>query len=233
MFNHFFPSSVVTYVSDQTKDFKLREKQLSLEDDQRKFLSSQLGFDVGHAVNIQQVHGKRVVKVDALYNQSRSILEEADGIITNTINVPIVIRTADCLPIFICDVKQKCIGLVHAGWKGTQQNIVGQTLMLMYKYWHCELSDIKVAIGPAIRSCCYQVGKEVSDYFPWAIVKKDSSLYLDLPQVNKNQMINLGLPQENIFDCGICTCCDHNYFSFRRQKESAGRMISLMMLQGD
>ena len=232
LFDHFFPAHVVAYVSDRTRDFKLKDDQLVLEDDQRQFLAAQLNFNPADVVNIRQVHDKRIVKAGEGYAKGRTSLEEADGIVTDTVNLPIVIRTADCLPIFICDVRQQCIGLVHAGWRGSQKNIVGEAMLLMYKYWRSSLSDIKVALGPAIQPCCYQVGEELTKYFPREIMKKDQSYYLDLPSVNKNQLIRLGISEKNIFDCAICTVCDQHYFSYRREGEAAGRMISLMMMKG-
>ncbi|MDE2010026.1 MAG: polyphenol oxidase family protein, partial [Candidatus Omnitrophica bacterium] len=54
--------------------------------------------------------------------------------------------------------------------------------------------------------------------------------YADMMAANRDQLLQAGVPKENIFDSGLCTCCNTNYFSFRRDGPKAGRMISLMML---
>ena len=71
---------------------------------------------------------------------------------------------------------------------------------------------------------------EFQEYFPEEILFRDGHYFLDLQKVNKNILTAAGIPEQNIHDCGICTCCDHNYFSYRREGETAGRMISLLMI---
>ena len=150
---------------------------------------------------------------------------------TRHLGVPIVIRTADCLPVFIFDQKQRVIGLVHAGWRGSHKRILGSAIERMNNLWDTQVQDIKIVFGQSIKSCCYQVGEEFRGYFPGEIRKKESGLYLDLTLVNGHQALECGVRQENIFDSGICTCCDTRFFSYRREGERAGRMISLMMLK--
>ena len=91
-------------------------------------------------------------------------------------------------------------------------------------------ASLKVVLGPSIRECCYQVGEEFRDYFPSHVRDRDGHLYADVIAANRDQLLQAGVRQENIIDSGICTCCNKNYFSFRRDGEKAGRMISLMML---
>ena len=101
----------------------------------------------------------------------------------------------------------------------------------MTEQWQTPPEDLKVVLGPAIRSCCYEVGKEFLEYFPREVSAKDQHLYLDLPLVNKTQLTFWGVRTENIFDCQICTCCDPRFFSYRRDGPKAGRMVSVMMLK--
>ena len=151
--------------------------------------------------------------------------------ITQTLGLPLAVRSADCLPVFLYDEKQYGIGLVHVGWKGSQKNIVGQTIKLMNEQWQTNPKDIKAAFGPGIRSCCYEVGSEFQEFFPEDCIMRDNRHYLDLSQMTHDQLLSEGVEKTNIFDCGICTCCDSNYFSFRREGNDAGRMISLIMLK--
>jgi len=85
-------------------------------------------------------------------------------------------------------------------------------------------------LGPSIRECCYQVGEEFRHYFPAHVKDREGYLYADVTGVNRDQLLQAGVLPENILDSGICTCCNKDYFSFRRDGAKAGRMISLMML---
>lgn len=228
LFNNAFPSEVVTFVSRSSDDFSLKANQNDLTEKQKQILSVQLGFTLKTTVNIRQVHGNEVIvisKVDEYV--SSEVLVEADGILTDFVNLPILIRSADCVPIFIYDLKQKRIGLLHAGWKGTQQKILINGLKLM----NVQPEDVKIAFGPAIRDCCYEIGNDVLEYFPDDVIQRQSKYYLDLVKVNIRQAVDFRIEEENITDCKTCTCCDEGYFSHRREGDSMGRMISLMMLK--
>jgi YfiH family protein len=158
------------------------------------------------------------------------IQSEADAFITNEKNLPIAIRTADCVPVFIFDPVRRAIGLAHTGWKGTIKSIAAKTVQKMKENYASRPSDLKVVLGPSIRRCCYTVGKEFHDYFSGYVHHRDGFLYADMIAANHDQLLKAGVHDKNIFDSGDCTCCHAGYFSFRRDGEKAGRMISLMML---
>ena len=227
LFANFLPPNVLTFVSDRACDFTLLPDQVKLNPTQEQFLSQKLGI-IPALVNIRQVHDNRSVVLKKFTEK----VEEADGIITNLINQPIAVRTADCLPVFIYAAKENIIGVVHAGWKGTYKKITAQALKLMIENYQVDLKDIKIAFGPAIQSCCYEVGNEFKEFFPQGIIQRNKTQYLDVAAVNKSQILELGVLEKNIFDCAVCTFCDTKYFSFRREKDKAGRMISLMMMKG-
>ncbi len=227
-FDNTFPPEVITFVSCRPSDFSLTATQNDTTKEQKQFLSEQLGFTFTGAVNIRQVHGNKVIFVSKGGTYvSPEVLEEADGILTDAVNLPIVIRTADCVPIFLYDQDQRRIGLLHAGWKGTQRQILLEGLKLIGA--HPE--NVKIAFGPAIRECCYKIGAGVLNYFPKNAIQKKGEYYLDLVKVNRVQAIDYGIREENITDCKVCTCCDESYFSHRREGEGAGRNVSLMMLK--
>ena len=229
--NSIFPANIIAFTSDRTVDFTLRQEQTGLNDEEEDFLSRRLNIDLPDLVLIRQTHGFRVVVADESFLRDKSVLPEADGAMTRLPNVALTIRTADCLPVFMYDPEQKGIGLVHVGRRGAEKNILREAITQMKAQWQTEPKAIMVFLGPAIRSCCYEVDKEFQESFPEDLVVKDGRHYLDLVQVCRKQLIGLGLEGQNIHDSGICTCCDEQYFSYRRQGESAGRMLSLMMLK--
>lgn len=230
-FRDFFPPHVVTFTSDRGADFKLSDASTPLSRSQSVFLARQLGFRLPEVLTIRQVHGNRIILAAQSATRRPKALEDADGILTDRRGLAIAVRTADCLSVFLYDPRHEVIGLVHAGWRGTQQRIVAQTVALMRKQWGSNPKDLLVAFGPAIRSCCYQVGAPFREHFPKETVKRKQGYFFDLPQANKNQLVGSGVGAANIMDCAVCTCCDPTCFSYRRERESAGRMISLMMLK--
>jgi len=232
LLDQFMSQDVIALVTDRTADFSLKDHGAKeLPPAQKEVLSRYIGGFLENLVYIKQVHGLNVIEITKKFLGQYSLME-ADGLITREANVPLTIRTADCLPIFLFDPVQRAIGLVHAGWKGTLQRIVSRTILQMQEKWGTAPADLKVALGPAIRSCCYEVGEEFKKYFPDEIFCKEDRLHFDLPLANRRQLLQASVRENRIFDCGLCTCCNPRFFSYRKEGESAGRMLSLMMIKG-
>lgn len=165
-----------------------------------------------------QKHTDRVIVLD---RENNDIV--ADAVLTREEGVLIGIKTADCVPVLLHDPKTGAIGAVHAGWRGTGDGILITAIERMRTEFGTEPADVKIAIGPAIRWCHYEVGPEVfetvlnrtgkGEYYK----SRNGQLHLDLPLANKFQALSMGIPDENVWISGECTCCDHeNYFSYRR-----------------
>ena len=113
-----------------------------------------------NAVHARQVHGNTVKAVTS--KDSRELFApypwEADGIITNEPGLPLMVFTADCTPVLLCDTTCGVVGAVHSGWRGTAQNIVGEAIRCMHRQFGCDAKNIKAAIGPCISRCCFETG---------------------------------------------------------------------------
>lgn len=227
-FLNFFPPNVATFVSDGRTNFAFVPGANGLTKEQEKVLQEESGIHVRNLVNIKQIHGNRVIVLDKKIPATQK-LEEADGIVTNIPNLPIAVRTADCLSVFLCDPAHYCIGVIHAGWKSTKAEIVPAAVSLMHRTWGTNPKDIKAAFGPAIRECCYKVGEEFKIYFPEETYKIRHQWYFNNVQANHRQLEEVGVLPVNILDCGICTHCIPGFHSHRRDAEKAGRMISVMV----
>ena len=220
-------AGVKALTSDASIDFTPADFDAPLTVAQQAYLKKKLDVDIPQVFWRKQIHGDDILVAKGTDSKGCS---DADAYITNKRLLPIAIRTADCVPVFIFDPVQKAIGLAHAGWKGTQKEIVSKTIERMQDSFHSQCYDLKVALGPSIRSCCYQVREEFRNYFPYDILERNGHLYADIVAVNHKQLLEAGIKPENILDVGICTCCNKDYFSFRRDGDKSGRMISLMML---
>jgi len=204
----------------------------------RKNFLKGLGIDYRDLVCTKQVHAN-VVKYVQDADKGKGALSyensvsDTDALITNKRNVPLSIFTADCLSVYLYDSKTHSIGLVHAGWRSSKENIAAKTIKLMQEKFNTKAEDLYAGFGPAIRSCCYEVGEELTDFFgPEYLIKRDNRYYLDLAGINKKQLLDQGVKDKNIFDSKICTVCrSEDFFSYRREGSGCGRMMSVMMLR--
>lgn len=220
---------LLALTSDGSIDFTCDDFDVPLTVTQRAYLQKKCGVAITQVFWRKQIHGDNILEAHGGAGASKGC-PDADAYITDEKNLPIAIRTADCVPVFIFDPRRRVIGLAHAGWKGTDKAIAAKTVQRMQEKYASQPSDLKIVFGPSIRECCYQVGAEFRDYFPAYVQDRGGLLYLDLIAANRDQLLQESVWQANIFDSGICTCCNKNYFSFRRDGIKAGRMISLMML---
>ena len=200
------------------------------------FLKS-LDIDYKDLVCARQVHGCSVGYVTEK-DRGRGALAadtaiaDTDALVTDIPRLPLAIFTADCLSIFLYDPKRPAVGLVHAGWRSTKENIIIETLRSMEKNFGTDMKDLLIGFGPAIKSCCYAVGRDFEDFFPGELIKKDRNYYLDLAGINLRQLLEFGVLAGNIFDCRVCTSCRYeDFFSYRKEGISCGRMMSVAMLK--
>lgn len=154
----------------------------------------------------------------------------ADAVITANKNILIGILVADCVPVLLYDKEKEVIGAVHAGWRGAAKRILPDTITMMQEKFRSSPEGIFVAIGPSIKQCCYEVGKEVMEMLLDATgdgdfhINKDGSYFVDIALANKMQALDAGVLRENIWLSGECTFCNPDkYHSYRYSKEKAGR----------
>ncbi len=161
-----------------------------------------------------------------------SAIDDCDALITNQKGVMLTILTADCVPILLFDTKQKVISAIHAGWRGTEQQIVIKTIKKMEQEFNSNPKDILAGIAPSIGRCCYEVDWGVAQHFQEydnAFDRVEDKYMLDLPHINRLQLIKVGVREKNIELSSICTACEvDNYFSYRKEKVCSGRFMSMI-----
>ena len=230
-FSQVFPRDVAAIFTDRSVDFAFQPDGPLFSSEQKDYLNRALGIAFDRAVNVRQMHGDEVLVVAEPPARPAQPLAEADAVVTNVQGLPITVRTADCLPVFLYDPKRKCVGLVHAGWRGSEKKITAKTVRKMEEIFGTSPADVVAALGPAIRADHYQVGRDFLERFPGCVQERADGCYLDLVKVNTRQLVESGVWAESIHDCRICTCCERACFSYRREGEKAGRHLSLMMLR--
>jgi YfiH family protein len=173
---------------------------------------------------LKQIHSGDVI---AVRGPCAGELGEGDALITATQGVTLSIRTADCVPLLFADPVRRVVAATHAGWRGTALRIATATVEKMVLEFGSEAKDIRVAIGPAIGPCCYEVSEDVAKQFSahlpgWQAGKAR----LDLASINRSQLLLAGLAPANIDAPVYCTRCDprSRFHSFRRDGQASGRM---------
>ena len=186
----------------------------------------------------QQTHSDSIIVVEKNKMQGwhtyDNTLALGDALITNQKRVILGILTADCVPILLYDMQNNAIGAVHAGWRGTNAAIVAKTVKKMQEVYGTNPELLHVGIAPSIGKCCYEVGNDVMQYFKkisQCFVKNDEKYQLDLPYINRQQLLEMGVLESNIEMSSICTSCEvEHYFSYRKEKGCTGRFMSFIGL---
>lgn len=165
-------------------------------------------------------------------------MESVDALITNEKGVTLVTYYADCTPLFFADVKNKAIGLAHAGWKGTAGKIGEKVIEKMHRCFGTAPENIRAAIGPAISRCCYEVDLPCAEHFialkelnpeKFVFPKENGKYMLDLPEANRQILIHCGVKPENITVSDLCTNCNSGLlWSHRATKGERGTMCAMM-----
>ena len=183
----------------------------------------------------EQIHGSKVVFLDAEDLQKDAapqIVPEADGVLTSVPEVTLAILTADCLPIFFLVPDPLTIGIVHAGWRGSANLFAQSAVEKLRRATRQSPEKFLVVFGPAIGACCYQVGTEFKKLFWDSVTGRGKALYLDLVKENRQQLKKVGIKEERMGENPPCTSCHPDtFYSYRREKEKAGRMVSWIRIK--
>ena len=208
----------------------------------RRLLTHHLDFSFNYWTCAEQVHDNKVIVVDhSKRGSGRTDAAEAipgtDGLITAKSNILLTSFYADCVPLLFISPKHQTIGVAHAGWKGTSKNIAEQMINTFLEEFQIYPADIKVAIGPSIGDCCYEVDERVAEPLSSIITQAASNKYLrpvshgkymaDLKQINRHLLAKAGVPEENIVVSSWCTGCRTDlFFSHRKEHGQTGRMAA-------
>ena len=177
----------------------------------------------------KQCHSSTVRRAD-----SPGGYDSTDGLLTNRKNVWLVVSVADCTPVFVFDRSKNVIAALHAGWRGSAAGIVKRGIETMMAEYESLPSDLHAFVGPSAGGCCYEVGPEVAELFNGGVVStKDGAVFVDLKRESRRQLLESGVPDDQIEMSEYCTICgEHLFHSYRRDKERSGRMMGVIGLKG-
>jgi polyphenol oxidase len=188
-----------------------------------------------------QVHGTRILRIEAGADFATVAREQADGLASDAIGAALSVHVADCTPILMaCPVTGACAAL-HAGWRGTVAGMAAWGVRTMSREFGCQPHDLRVALGPCIGACCFEVGPEVSAAFSAAMPDtRENGVVLSVPgrkdriDLRRFQRLELeaaGVRPEYIDASADCTLCDpaDRFFSYRRAGRATGQLVGFVV----
>ena len=166
---------------------------------------------------------------------------DADAMLTDVPDVPLVAYSADCCTILLYDPTCRCVGAIHAGWKGTALGVALKALIAMMSAYGADPMTIHAAIGPSIGACCFEtdsdvpdaIREELSESADRFIERRGGKYHVDLKQINRLWLLRGGLDPRNVEVHGDCTACRlDRYWSHRRLGARRGGQIAVIALEG-
>lgn len=178
-----------------------------------------------------QVHKTRIVHVTPATPKEE--LLDTDALITAYPDICIAVMSADCVPIILHDVKNNVVAAVHSGWRGTVARILEKTLDEMSSRYGTSGEHVIAGIGPSVSQAYYEVGEEVITAVQAAFDTHNDLLMhtvhqkakLDLWNANRHQLLDFGVPEEQIEVSNLCTVIHNDHF-FSARKGDAGRFAA-------
>jgi len=208
--------NVADNVGDHPDRVKVNREQI------RKALS------VPKVVYARQVHGTNVHRVTA---KNSDQVPTADALITTEKGIGLGVLHADCQAALFYDPVHEAVGIAHAGWRGSAQNIYAQTVEAMHREIGTQPHNLMVCISPSLGPdhAEYKNFKQDLPEDFWEFQTKPG--YFDFWAISQKQLTQCGVPEKNIEISGVCTHCNaKEYFSYRRDKET-GRHATVIALK--
>jgi YfiH family protein len=202
----------------------------------RKRLFEAISLPAESIYDAWQVHSTDYV----IAREPRDLTSEqkkVDILLTKNPKVTLMMRFADCVPIFFYAPKQRAICLAHAGWMGSIKRIASKAIEALVSEFDCIPGEILAAIGPSIGPDHYEVGMDVVNELKQNFTNNNADFlsitngryYQDLWKLNAFVLKDIGV--KDIEVANICTACNvDEWYSHRKEKGKTGRFGAILTL---
>ena len=203
-------------------------------EENRRLLAVQEGYSPAALQVTKHVHGINVWTVGAPMPEP----PEFDGMVCDHPGPVLGAFAADCMPLVFADPIAKICGACHAGWRGTVDGVAQNVVKRMIELG-ATAANIRVAIGPSIGPCCFEVGPELVEQFqrafgevPGMVVPGPVKPHIDLRRAMRHALQQVGIAAEHIDDAPPCTKCNPDrFFSYRRDGLAGGVHMGFIALR--
>jgi YfiH family protein len=189
-----------------------------------------------------QVHGVAIARVRAGDTPATVARVQADGLCTDRADVALAVFVADCIPALVADARTGAFAAVHAGWRGTLAGVLPAAVRALGEHFGARAADLRVALGPAIGPCCFEVGGEVVEAFEAGLpdaraagvileAAAGGKPHIDLKRANRLLLERVGVAPDSIDAGPECTSCEEaRFFSYRRDQGRTGQHLGFIAL---
>ena len=211
-----------------------------LRENYRRFCAA-VGTDVQRTVVSQQTHSENIRTVTEA-DAGKGVVRprdytDVDAMITDVPGLSLVVFSADCGTILLHDPVRRCIGAVHAGWRGAAMGLAAKTVLRMQEVYGTRPEDVLAALGPAIGSCCFETDDDVPEAMHQALgaeadpfmTRQGEKWHVDLKGINAQWLRRLGVTRIDV--CEHCTACmPQLYWSHRKMGSRRGVQGAMICL---
>lgn len=219
-----------------TRECPIKSKEPEMQniiEENRKMFCEELGITQENFIYPEQRHTDTV----AVAELGKTYYPEADALILTNHEQAVFLNFADCTPLIAYDKKQNIGAVIHAGWKGTVGRIGTKTILKLMDDFNTDIRDVRVAIGPAISVCCYEVKEDVFNMSMVSVKNnkglyeiRDGKIYVNLKEINKRQLEELGVKYIDV--CPYCTSCNNDlFYSYRKEGGTTNRHSAIIKLE--
>ena len=219
-----------------TRECTIKSKELDMQavvEENKKMFCEELGISSENLISPEQRHTDSIEVAEVGKNE----YSQCDALILTNYEQAVFLNFADCTPLVAYDKKQNIAAVIHAGWKGTVGRIATKTILKMMDDFGSDVRDIRVAIGPAISVCCYEVKEDVFNMSMISVQDnkglyeiRDGKIYVNLKEINKRQLEELGVKYIDV--CPYCTCCNNDlFYSYRKEGGTTNRHSVIIKLE--
>jgi YfiH family protein len=214
-----------------------------------------LGIPVARLYFLSQVHGVGARRLTGGEERDDIAREVGDITLSRAPGVGCGVRSADCATLLMADRRSGAVAAVHSGWRGTAQRVAVHAVRAL-RALAGPGAELVAAIGPHIEACCFEVGDDVAAELAACsrageavVLRSESALRhgkgiglrgplgtrprVDLRRILRSQLEEAGLDAGAIDDVAGCTVCDAaRFFSYRRDGQRSGRLLSAIVAGG-
>ncbi len=193
--------------------------------DECKSMAADLGFT--RLAQLVQVHADRILSVRG---ETVPPYEEADALMTDESGLLLLVRIADCAPVFLFDPDRRCISLVHAGWRGIAAGIIGKAITRLTDEFGSDPGHLIAAVGPSLGTCCAEFSNPAEELPPRLFPYIRDGRKVDLQRIVCDQLTESGIVGDHLEMKESCTVCNPElYYSHRGgDSERMGAFLGLI-----
>ncbi len=188
-------------------------------------------LDLDRLVWGRQVHGTEIHVLDGGPPLVSGDFE-SDGLATRQTGVGLMVKLADCQGVILYDPRAKALGVIHCGWRGNVQNILGRAVTVMSRDLGADPARLLVGIGPSLGPCCAQFINFDAEFGPDFAAYRVAPDRVDLWALSRDQLTTAGVSPDHVEVMGLCTHCRTDlFFSYRAERPETGRFAAVAGLR--